>query len=62
MKRWRVEHRIRYIDGKTETRLGTVQARNITQAIGAALLTLRKPMIDRPDVTSDDIVKVEVIE
>ena len=62
MKQWRVTHRIRYIDGKTETQLRTVKARNITQAIGAALLDHRKPMMERPEVTADEIVKVEVTE
>lgn len=62
MKHWMVDYSIRYIDGKVKEERATLEARNITIALGMALGNIRKPLMQDPEISDVVIWDVGIVE
>lgn len=62
MKHWSVDYSIKYINGKVKEGQATVEARNITIAVGLALANIRNPMMKDPEISDVVIWDVGIVE
>lgn len=62
MKHWSVDYSIKYKDGRITEEKATLEAKNISIAVGMALGNIRKPMLQNPDVQDVVIWDVGIIE
>lgn len=62
MKHWLVNYSIKYTDGKIREGQATVEAKNITIALGMALGNIRKPMLLDPKISDVVIWDVGIVE
>lgn len=62
MKHWMIDYSIKYINGTVKEGQATVEARNISIALGMALGNIRKPMMQDPEITDVVIWGVGIIE
>lgn len=62
MKHWSIDYSIKYIDGTVKEEQATLEARNISIAVGMALGNIRKPMMQDPEITDVVIWGVGIIE
>lgn len=62
MKHWMIEYSIRYINGTVKEGQATVEARNISIALGMALGNIRKPMLQDPEISDVVIWDVGIVE
>ena len=62
MKHWNVDYSIKYIDGTVEEKQTTLEARNISIAVGMALGNIRKPMLKEPEISDVVIWDVGIVE
>lgn len=62
MKHWIVDYSIKYTNGTVKEEQATLEARNITIALGMALGNIRKPMLQDPEITDVVIWGVGIIE
>ena len=62
MKHWMIDYSIRYINGTVKEGQATVEARNISIALGMALGNIRKPMLQDPEISDVVIWDVGIVE
>ena len=62
MKHWSIDYSIKYIDGTVKEEQATLEAENITIALGMALGNIRKPMLQDPEISDVVIWGVGIIE
>lgn len=62
MKHWMIDFSIKYIDGKVKEGQATLEARNITIALGMAIGNIRKPMLKNPEISDVVIWDVGIVE
>ena len=62
MRHWNVDYSIKYIDGTVKEEQATLEARNISIAVGMALGNIRKPMLKDPEISDVVIWDVGIVE
>ena len=62
MKHWLIDYSIKYIDGTVKEEQATLEARNISIAVGMALGNIRKPMLKEPEISDVVIWDVGIVE
>lgn len=62
MKHWSIDYSIKYIDGTVKEEQATLEAENITIALGMALGNIRKPMLQDPEISDVVIWDVGIVE
>ena len=62
MKHWIVDFSIKYTNGTVEEGQATLEAKNITIALGMALGNIRKPMLQDPEISDVVIWGVGIVE
>lgn len=62
MKHWSIDYSIKYIDGTVKEEQATLEAENITIALGMALGNIRKPMLQDPEISDVVIWGVGIVE
>lgn len=62
MKHWMIDYLIKYINGTVKEGQATVEARNISIALGMALGNIRKPMLQNPEISDVVIWYVGIVE
>lgn len=62
MKHWMIDYSIKYINGTVKEGQATVEARNISIALGMALGNIRKPMLQDPEISDVVIWDVGIVE
>lgn len=62
MKHWNIDYSIKYIDGTVKEEQATLEARNISIAVGMALGNIRKPMLKDPEISDVVIWDVGIVE
>ena len=62
MKHWIVDFSIKYTNGTVKEGQATLEARNISIALGMALGNIRKPMLQDPEISDVVIRGVGIVE
>lgn len=62
MKHWIVDYSIKYTNGTVKEGQATLEAENITIALGMALGNIRKPMLQDPEISDVVIWGVGIVE
>lgn len=62
MKHWIVDYSIKYTNGTVKEGQATLEAKNITIALGMALGNIRKPMLQDPEISDVVIWGVGIVE
>jgi hypothetical protein len=62
MKHWIVDFSIKYTNGTVKEGQATLEAKNITIALGMALGNIRKPMLQDPEISDVVIWGVGIVE
>ena len=62
MKHWLIEYSIRYTNGRVREGQSKLEARNITEALGLAIINIQYPMMKDPEITDVVIWNVGIVE